>query len=209
MTMLIAGVMVVWGVTVLLWIGLSRQRGFLRQLQRAVIALLMTAGSLFLTALLIALQALHAFSGERLVAHVITRRLSNDAFELIYNETDHGFLLPPIAHTMTLRGDQWTISGGIVKWHPWLTAVGVPSYHKPRALSGQFANVLRQQGELSSIYPLEPQADLSWEILYRLQRWLPFIEAAYGSSAYVYVDPGIEHDIYVTPFGYMIKPTPR
>ena len=52
---------------------------------------------------------------------------------------------------------------------------------------------------------LEPGVDRVWEWLYRAEPSVPFIDAVYGSAAYVYVESGTIQEIYVTPSGYVIK----
>ncbi|MBI3321223.1 MAG: hypothetical protein HYZ91_03020 [Candidatus Omnitrophica bacterium] len=117
-----------------------------------------------------------------------------------------GLHATPLApQRILLRGDQWVVSGGIIKWHPWLTMLGLKSYHKPMRISGQFSSLERQRLQAPAIYALEPGVDRLWEGLYWVAPSLPFIEAVYGSSAYVSVDPGITQEIYVTPSGYLIK----
>ena len=173
-----------------------------------------------LAVLLIVAHAVQAFSGETLVARVAIRRLSPAEFELTYLPVG----APPFAapsdlqrrkaaddlraasgQTVRLRGDQWEVSGGIVKWHPWLTALGLRSYHQPTRLSGRFARAAEQRAALPTVVPLEPEVDWFWNGLYRLNPYLPFVEAVYGSSAYVSAEPGVGYELYVTPSGYLIK----
>ncbi|MBI1992309.1 MAG: hypothetical protein HYS71_03600 [Candidatus Omnitrophica bacterium] len=191
-----------WGIG--LWQGTSafRRRGLIDALKRLVLAVTFASVGTLLGWLLLVLHAYHVFSGETLIAQVTTQRLSKADFELTYRPFDHG---ERVALRIRLQGDQWAISGGIVKWHPWLTALGLKSYHKPMRLMGQFSRVDEQRLHLPTVFPLEPGADRLWETLYRLDPYLPFIEAVYGSSAYVYVEPGSVQQIYVTPSGYMIK----
>jgi hypothetical protein len=162
--------------------------------------------------ILIILRLFHAFAGETLVATVTTRRLSPEEFELTY--TIPAAQLPPgvaakppssATQLVRLRGDQWAISGGIVKWHPILAAFGLKSYHKPMRLNGQFSDLRRQRSHLPTICALEPAVDWFWQGLYWSDQRLPFVEAVYGSSAYVYVEPQSVQEVYVTPSGYMIK----
>jgi hypothetical protein len=72
-------------------------------------------------------------------------------------------------------------------------------------LAGQFSRLDEQRLHLPTVFPLEPRADRLWEALYWTGSYLPFIDAVYGSSAYVYVEPGMVYDVYVTPSGYLIK----
>jgi hypothetical protein len=203
----IACVLALWGV-----VSAIRTPGLVRRLRRLLAAAVFTGLGMLGGSILILLQLFHAFVGEALVAHVTTRRLLADEFELTYTP-----LAALRAHQaragapgakpirIRLRGDQWAISGGIVKWHPWLTVLGVPSYHKPMRLAGHFSDVAKQRAHPPTVHALEPTADRIWEALYRADPYLPFVDAVYGSAAYVYVEPNSVQEIYVTPSGYLIK----
>lgn len=193
---------VVWLLSVWCMGGALRGGGLGRTVRCLVGAVGFGGLGVLLGTLLIVCQAFHAFSGETLVGRVTTRRLGPEEFKLTYTSAT-AERAPAVE--ILLHGDQWAISGGIVKWHPWLTAVGLRSYHKPMRISGQFSDVTQQRSHLPTVYPLEPGADLVWEALYRADPWLPFVEAVYGSAAYIYVEPDTTQEIYVTPSGYLIK----
>ena len=183
-----------------------RHPGLLRTPQRLLSAAVYAALGLLLGSVFLLLHFFVAFSGETLVARVTARPLDAPAFELVYTPAEpHAE-----ARQIRLEGDQWAINGGIIKWHPLLTALGWKSYHRPMRLSGQFSNVAQQRSHLPTVYALEPAAlDRLWEGFYWADTYLPFVEAVYGSSAYVYVQPGVVHEIYVTPSGYLIKRVKR
>jgi hypothetical protein len=145
-------------------------------------------------------HALQALGDETLVAEVVVRRLGPEQAEVTYRPAQGG-----APRTFRLQGDHWAVSGGIIKWHPLLTAMGLKSDHKPLRISGQFSSLQRQRSTLPTVFPLEPGTDLVWEVVYRLSSALPFIEAVYGSSAYTYLEPDRIQAIYVTPSGYLIK----
>lgn len=178
-----------------------RRPGLVRTPRRLLAAAASACAGILLGSVLILLAFFHAFSGETLVARVTTRRLSPAEFELTYRSAE----AEALPRSFRLQGDQWAISGGIVKWHPWLTALGLKSYQKPMRLSGQFSNLEQQRAHLPTVYPLEPTIDRFWEALYWADPYLPFVEAVYGSSASVYVEPGVVQEVYVTPSGYLIK----
>lgn len=195
---LLMGLLSLWAVA-----GFFRGRGVWCKLKRLFLAAVLAGMGVFFGFLLVVLQAFHAFSGESLIALVTTRRLAPEEFELAYvpmTAAGHG-----TAKTVRLQGDQWAISGGVVKWHPWLTALGLSSRHKPARLSGQFSSLERQRAQVPTVEPIEPDADRIWQALYRVDPYVPFIEAVYGSSAYVFVEPGVVCEVYVTPSGYLIK----
>ncbi|MBI2093139.1 MAG: hypothetical protein HYT88_00225 [Candidatus Omnitrophica bacterium] len=169
------------------------------RLKRILVATVLAAASVFLGVTAFLLTAFHAFTNETLVAQVTTRRISPEEFELSYTPA-------PASATrlMRLRGDQWSIGGGIVKWHPWLTILGLHSYHKPLRISGRFSDIAREIAQPPSVYALVPEVDRFWEALYWMDPYLPFVDAVYGSAVYAYAEPRIV-EVYATPTGYLIR----
>lgn len=199
---LVVAAALAWAVAAWRIIVAVRGPGLLRRLRALVTGLAAALVACLLTGGVVLLRAFESFAGETLVARVRCHRLGPDTFELTYLPADAS---PSAARIVTLRGDQWAIAGGIVKWHPWLTAAGVPSYHRALRLSGQYADIARQRRELPTVEALAPGADLFWEALYVADPYLSFVEAVYGSAAFVYIEPGRLQEVYVTHSGYMIK----
>lgn len=202
------------GVTVLLWalslwllLGVLRGPGLFLRVRRLISVLICGSLTAALTVLLIVLQLFYVVSHEEVVATVRTRWLEPGRFELVYTPASRfsgaAQQDPPLR--VVLEGNQWAISGGLVKWHPWLAVTGLKSYHRPVRLSGQFSDLKRQQAAPHSIYPIDKSVDRIWELLYRASPYLPFIDAAYGSSAYVYVDPDETQEVSVSATGYLIR----
>ena len=202
MTLLAVLTGLAWLIGFVCWIRVVRSRGLVRKLKHLIEALVVTALCLLLSTVLVVVHAFQAFSGETLVARVTARRLSPLEFELTYLPAGRP---ESAALHATLEGDQWMISGGMVKWHPWLTMVGLKSYHKPLRLTGQFSDAAMQRERLPTLALLTSAGDRFWEALYRADPYLPFVEAVYGSAAYAYVEPDVIQEVYVTPSGYMIK----
>ncbi len=197
---LAAATVIVWTISLGLVVGTVRGPGLVRRMKRLAAAVVWAALGALLGGLLMLMHAFHAFTGETLVAHVIIQPLASDEAELTYRPASGG-----LEQTLRIRGDQWAISGGMIKWHPWLTAAGLRSYHKPMRISGQFTSLQRQRAQAPTVYALEPGTDFIWECAYRLSRYLPVIDAVYGSSAYAYTNPRDTYDVYVSPSGYVIK----
>jgi len=193
----------VWGLALLFGIRALQRAGWGVRLRRGLAALACAGLGVLCGTLLVLVHAFGSFAGETLVATVTTRRVAPDEFVLTYHPAEWPAEVP--GRAMSLQGDQWMISGGIVKWHPWLTALGLRSYHKPLRLSGQSSRAAQPGGRLTTVEVLEPGVDRFWEWLYRADPYLPFVEAVYGSAAYVYVEPDVTQEVYVTPSGYLIK----
>lgn len=201
MPWLLLSTLIVWIVSMSFVIGAIRARGFVGRVKRLLAAVLWAGLGVALASVLLVSRLFQAFSGETLVAVVTAQPVSPEEFLLTYAPVGEGARHLPVR----LRGDQWSISGGIVKWHPWLSAFGIRSYHRPMRLSGQFSDIAKQRSRLPTIYELSPQLDRVWESLYWADARLPFVEAVYGSAAYAYVEPHAVQEVYVTASGYLIK----
>ena len=203
MTLLTAATVIAWIFGFLALIRLIRKPGIIAKARNLLDLATCIALGLLFGMLLFLFTCFQAFSKETLVARVTTEKTAADAFELVYTPADKG---PADALRVPLQGDQWSIAGGVIKWHPWLSIFGFENYHKPMRLSGQFSDLRKQRSHLPSVYPLEePWADWLWQVFYWSDKYLPFVEAVYGSAAYAYVEPGVTQEVYVTPSGYLIK----
>lgn len=201
MAVLLAITAFFWLVSLWGFIAVLRGPGVVRRLSRLVSVLVRLGIALALSSIVILLHFFRTFSSETLVAHVAAKKLGELQFLVTYIPVDDS---PPVE--AEIAGDQWSVSGGIVKWHPLLTVFGFKSYHCPMRLSGQFADITQQRSHLPSVVALKPFGlDRFWEALYWMDPYLPMVEAVYGSSAYAYLEPAIIQDVYVSNSGYLIK----
>jgi hypothetical protein len=208
--MVLAGIL--WMLVLWRAVRTVRSPGPFRFLHRLAGTLILALIAVLVSAGLIIAHVFYVFSGEEVIAQVRITRVAGGTFELSY-QPRHGPVqqrrgVPESPLVTTLEGDQWSISGGIIKWKPWAMLLGLKSYHKPLRLSGQYSRVGDQRRHLPSVQPLVPDAlDRFWEAMYRVQEHLPGVDAVYGSSAYVYAEPGARYDVAVTPTGYLIRRT--
>ena len=190
-----------WLIAVEQLIKVLRGPGLFGRIKSLVGVLVWVALAGLLSSAVVLFHFFKVFSGETLVATVDTKPLAAQRFAFTYTPADG-----TAAIEGELAGDQWSVSGGIIKWHPVLTALGLKSYHRPMRISGEFSNLVQQRTHFPSVYPLQPEFfDWFWEGFYWVDRHLPFVEAVYGSSAYAYAEPGVTQEICVTPSGYLIK----
>lgn len=154
-----------------------------------------------LSSWIVLMSAFHAFSKETLVAYVTAQRDSATQFTLNYQPINAAL---PVR--VKLRGDQWAVSGGIIKWHPWLAVLGLESYHQEMRIEGRFSDIRKQQANPASVEALqEPWLDRFWEALYWAGEYLPFVDAVYGSAGFAYVEPSRVQEVFVTATGYLIR----
>jgi len=189
-------------------IGVVRGHGLMAKLRYLFFALVLGAIGTLGVGLAVVLHAFQAFVVDTPVADVRTRWVGEKAFELTWSPVKHEIWERPVVRTFQLKGDQWAISGGIVKWSPWLTALGVPSYHKPTRVSGRYVHTVEETRDSPTAYDVNGGMDPVWWWFYTLDPYLPFVQAVYGSTAYTFINPARVAEVSVTSSGYMITTAP-
>ncbi|MBI4845482.1 MAG: hypothetical protein HY810_03290 [Candidatus Omnitrophica bacterium] len=101
--------------------------------------------------------------------------------------------------------DEWVIEGRFIKWKPFLGLFGIKRYYRVERLSGRYFDAEKEKNSPRVVYALADTPDRFWFLLYRLQRFCPFIDAMYGNSAFIPFEDGKLFNIYVTGSGFMIK----
>ena len=183
--------------------GVARQDTVFAKLRSVVVGVAFLTVAALGLGLVAAMRSFEAFASSKPVAQIQCRWVGPKVFKVDFTPLHEGE--PQPTHTFTLRGDQWSIGGGVVKWHPWLTVVGVPSYHKLTRLSGRYATVEDEVASAPTAVELNGGFDAFWEWVVRFDPLLPFVEAAYGSTVYTYVNPSLTFQIEVAPSGYLIR----
>ena len=183
-------------------LGASQRHGLVGKLRALIVGGLALGLGLLCVGLAMAMRSFEAFAQSTVIAEAECKWIGPKEFELSYTPISAG--QRKATQVFHLRGDQWSISGGVVKWHPWLTALGLPSYHRPTRISGRFANVTDETAAPPTAVALGQELDRCWWVFYHLDPVLPFVEAVYGSAAYTYVNPAVRVEISVTPAGYFI-----
>ncbi|MFN3698798.1 MAG: hypothetical protein ACK4SU_01210 [Dictyoglomus sp.] len=98
-----------------------------------------------------------------------------------------------------INGDQWVIKGEIIVFDKWLRWLGAKSYYRIVRFSGRF---LEGKEGIVKYYEINSRSDF-WEFVLKNFDRLPFIDTAYGISAFQY--PGYKYDVYISDLGFVIR----
>ena len=105
-----------------------------------------------------------------------------------------------------IYGDQWMVGGEYLKWHPWLNMLGLRNRYKLTRLSGRYYQAADEQNGPRSVYNLNGGTSPAWFFLYKVQEFIPFVQAVYGNAAYTVAQPGAGWEVSVGYSGYLIEP---
>ncbi len=183
--------------------------GLRRLLQRrfATGAGMGTAGALVLASGVLGLAVLsnlytyQRLTHEQLAAEVLVEDQGGERYRAV-------LMIPgEVPRNFELRGDQWQLDARILKWHGVATLLGLDTLYRLERLQGRYAEIARARQAPRTVYPLTRNAGLDlWRAAERHGRWLPWVDAYYGSATYMPLADGARFRVYVSATGLVTRP---
>jgi len=103
-------------------------------------------------------------------------------------------------------GDDWQIDARVLKWHHYANLLGLDLQYQFERLSGRFTDIKQETSALRSVYSLNEDSRIDiWQLARRHPAWLPFVDATYGSAAYVPLNDGAHYQVFATQSGLIIR----
>lgn len=108
---------------------------------------------------------------------------------------------------LVLAGDEWQLDARVLKWNGWATMVGLDAQYRLERLSGRYRSIDQERNDPRTVYGLSenPGADL-WTLSTQYPRWLPFLDAVYGSATYLPMADGARYEVSLTQSGLIARP---
>lgn len=185
----------------LLLAGSRRTRGVGRFL-RGVFGLLFFLLALALGGLALVLHNYLHIADDIAVAHLSMRQLGTQHFEVTFTPAAGG------ARTVQLLGDQWEVDARVIRWKLPAQLAGFPPLYQLERIGGRYRDIVQEREASRSVQALNQDAPFDvWTLKHRFPRWLPFIDADYGSGAYLPMVDGGRFDLFLnTRGGLVAKP---
>jgi len=167
------------------------------------------AGGCALLALGIALAAaglnLHTYQRLTAEAPVATLEISRSGQERYHVElapADGG-----IARTYELAGDEWQLDARILRWRGPVTLLGLDTRYRLERLAGRYRDADTASSRLPTVHDLAGDRGLDlWGLASRHGRWLPLVDARYGSATYLPLADGARYTVTIARDGLIARP---
>lgn len=112
--------------------------------------------------------------------------------------------------TVELAGDQVFVEARIVKWHPWATAIGLPTAYQLDRIGGRYRSIDDEQTRPRTVVALAPDGPrLASDVFDALadRPWLaPLVDARYGSGTFVAAEAASTIEVRVSASGLLARP---
>jgi hypothetical protein len=166
-----------------------------RGLWSLVFVLLALIGAIGGTALL----GYRRLAAETPIASIETRALGNERFAV-------DIALPDgTRKTAEIAGDEWQLDARVIKWDPRAVVLGAPALYRLDRLSGRWRDAAKEAEAPKSVVALSsPTAIDLWQMKQAFPQWLPWVDADYGSGAYLPLVDGGRFDVTLAAAGGLV-----
>ena len=104
-------------------------------------------------------------------------------------------------------GDEWQLDARILKWRGIATVLGFDTIYRLDRFAGRYRDAVQERTGRRSVYSLndEPGLDV-WAWTRAYPRWLPWVDAVYGSATYMPMVAGATYRVTASPTGLLARP---
>jgi hypothetical protein len=104
-----------------------------------------------------------------------------------------------------LRGDEWQLDARVVKWKAAAVKLGAEPLYRVDRLSGRYRDAKQAQANSASLIELGGDSVIDlWQLKQRFPQWLPWVDADYGSAAYLPLVDGGRFSVSLSPLGGLV-----
>jgi hypothetical protein len=175
----------------------------LRFMTRTLLGLLLIALGVLEGTITIGIQGYRALTQEELAARVSVRPYAPQRFtaKLVFPDGREA--------SYSLAGDEIYMDARILKWHALANMLGLTTAYELDRIGGRYRDVEQEKSAPRTLYPLGREKPVD---LFALRKRFPFLEhfvdATYGSAAYVPVGEPADLELRVSPTGLLIRSVP-
>ncbi len=106
-----------------------------------------------------------------------------------------------------ISGDEWQIDARVIKWHGWAQLLGLNAQYRLERISGRYSEIDDEREKPRSVYSLGQKDKIDyWKLIGRYKKWLPWVDAYYGSAAYLPMTDMSTYSLSVTQTGLIARP---
>lgn len=188
-----------------LWLLLSGLRRLWRRAPltgsaQGLSGLLMLSLAALMVAIAMNLHTYQVLVQEELVATLRFEKLAPQYFQV--------YLMPTKgpSHVFDLRGDEWQIDARVLKWTGVANLLGMKTAYRLERLSGRYQNIQQARQGVHTVYSLVDHSGIDlWGWAQQSERKLPWLDAEYGSAAYMPMVDKAQYRVSIGNSGLIVR----
>jgi hypothetical protein len=111
------------------------------------------------------------------------------------------------AEILDLRGDEWQIDARVLKWRGMAVLFGFDTLCRLDRLGGRYREIHQERTAPRTVYSLSEGKGLDlWLMAKKYKRWIPWVDALYGSATYMPMVDGASYTVFVSLTGLLARP---
>ncbi len=104
-----------------------------------------------------------------------------------------------------LLGDQWQLDARVLTWKLPALLAGAPPLYRVERISGRYQNIDQEREAERSVFALHDDAAFDLGALQQAApRWLPFVDARFGSATYLPMLDGSQFEVSFSGHGGLV-----
>lgn len=140
---------------------------------------------------------------EKPVASLAFTQTGPQEFQVLLENLEDG-----TTRLFQLQGDEWQIDARILRWKPTLQILGANTLFRLERLNGRYSQIDDEKNKPRTVYALynrELGLDL-WSLGRKYSQWLKWLDAYYGSAAYLPMEDGAIYTVSINQTGLIARP---
>ncbi len=161
---------------------------------------LVIAGGFFIVAL--NLRTYARLTYEQPVAELVFEARGPQSYLVSVTQIPSGSL-----QILQVNGDEWQMDARVLKWRSWANVLGLNTQYRLERFSGRYRDIEQERSAPRSVFPLadNPGVDV-WTLAANKSRWVPFVDAVYGSATYLPMANGARYQVTMSQTGLVARP---
>lgn len=141
----------------------------------------------------------HRLTAEATVATIQAHQLAPQRYAVSVTTPDG------VRRDVELSGDDWQLDARVIKWRPAAVVLGAPPLYQLDRIGSRWRDLAREREAPRSVVGLAPAATFDlWQFKQRYPRWLPWVDADYGSAAYLPLVDGGRYTVTLAAAGGLV-----
>jgi hypothetical protein len=173
----------------------------LRFITRTLLGLLLISLGVLEGTITVGIQGYRSLAREELAARIAVRPLGPQQFTATLRFPDGRVATYPVS------GDEIYVDARILKWHALANLLGLDTAYELDRVGGRYREIDKERAAPRTLYVLGQPKPLDVFDLRRRYTFLaPFLDAEYGSAAFVPVSEPADLELRVSTTGLLIRP---
>ncbi|MHB8665896.1 MAG: hypothetical protein ACYC7B_00050 [Burkholderiales bacterium] len=112
-----------------------------------------------------------------------------------------------VTQSFELRGDEWQIDARVLKWRGLANIAGFDTVYRLERIAGRYRDIDSERSAPRTVYALSEPARIDvWELARRYRKFVPWVDALFGSAAFLPMADGALYQVSVSQSGLVARP---